>query len=337
MKAYLLGTLLVAGLTAGPTIASDFDNRWYIAPGAGFINLDEDRNTSGQGRINYYSLSFGRFLTPDFSLDLRYDRYHGNIEGVPSGQDRFKLRNTGLVGRYHFADFEHARPYLLAGLGIQEHDNFFDSGRDIYASLGLGLSHSFSDRMNLRLEAEWRRDNDRDTFNRSSGFDDIIYSAALKFKLGAARVASQPEPEPQPVAPAPRPAPPPPPPAPTPEPEVIFDLDSTVMFDLDSARLRPGATAELNEVVALLNLHPEIRRVEVAGHTCDLGSDSHNMGLSQRRAQSVRDYLVNNGVDANRLVVRGYGENRPTVPNTSESNRQQNRRVEIVVLERARN
>ncbi|MFU8833237.1 MAG: OmpA family protein [Wenzhouxiangella sp.] len=336
MKARLLGSLMVAGLMAGPAVASDFDNRWYIAPGAGFMNLDDDRNTSDQSA--YYSLSLGRFLTRDFSLDLRHDRYHGNIDGVPAGQDRFKLRNLGLVGRYHFADFEFARPYVLAGLGIQEHDSIFESGRDIYAALGLGLSHSFTDRLNLRLEAEWRRDNDRDTFNRSSGFDDIIYSAALKFKLGAARRAPQPEPAPQPVAPAPRPTPPPAPaPAPEPEPEVIFELDSTVMFDLDSARLRSGAAAELNEVVALMNLHPEIRRIEVAGHTCDLGSAEYNTGLSQRRAQSVRDYLVDNGVEANRLAVRGYGEDRPAVPNTSESNRQKNRRVEIVVLERASN
>lgn len=108
-----------------------------------------------------------------------------------------------------------------------------------------------------------------------------------------------------------------------------------VTFELDSARLQPSAVAELNEAVALMNLHEALTRVEVAGHTCDLGPEAYNQGLSERRAQAVRDYLVQHGVGADRLVVRGYGEDRPKVPNTSERNRERNRRVELVVLERS--
>lgn len=119
---------------------------------------------------------------------------------------------------------------------------------------------------------------------------------------------------------------------------VIYEFDAAVFFEFDSARLRPAAIAELNEAAAVLNLHDEFLRIEVAGHTCDIGSAEYNQGLSERRARSVRDHLVNEGgVDPNRLVVRGYGEERPKVPNTSTENRQQNRRVELVVLERRRN
>lgn len=334
MKPRYLMIVLVAGLASAPLMANDFDDRWYIAPSIGMVIMDDDRETGGS---NYYqALSIGRFLTPDFSLDLRHDRYHGNLSDVPAGLDRFKLRNFGLVGRYHFADFDGVRPYFLVGAGLQQHESILDEGRDVYGALGLGLSHAFTDRVNMRLEAEARYDNDRDTLNRSSGFMDYIFTAGLKVRLGASRAAPAPEPAPAPAAPAPRPEPPPPAPAPepAPEPEVIFELDSAVTFDFDSARLRPGAVAELNEVVAMLNLHSEIRRVEIAGHTCDLGSAEYNKGLSERRAQSVRDYLVENGVSADRLVVRGYGEERPKVSNTSDSNRQQNRRVELVVLER---
>ena len=86
----------------------------------------------------------------------------------------------------------------------------------------------------------------------------------------------------------------------------------------------------------MLNLHDELVRIEVAGHTCDIGSAEYNQGLSERRAQSVYNFLVNEGeIDSDRLVVRGYGEDRPKVPNTSRENRQQNRRVELVVLERS--
>lgn len=331
MKPRFLMTVLAAGLVSAPLMA-DFDDRWYIAPSVGLSFMDDDRNTSNNAY--YQSLSFGRFFTPDFSLDLRHDRYHGNINGVPAGLDRFKLRNFGLVGRYHFADFDGVRPYLLLGAGIQRHDSILDQGRDVYGALGLGLSHAFSDRVSMRLEGEARYDNDRASLNSSSGFTDMIVSAGVKVRLGASRAAPAPEPAPEPpVQPAPR-TPPPPAPAPAPEPEVIYEFDAMVTFDFDSARLRPGAVAELNEAVAILNQRTEITRVEVAGHTCDIGSASYNQGLSERRAQSVRDFLVENGINPNRLVVRGHGEDRPKVANTSDSNRQQNRRVELVVLDR---
>ncbi len=330
--------LLAAGLLAGQfaVASSDFDNRWYVAPGVGLVFMDGNRDTEGEALLT--SLSVGRFFTEDFSLDLRHDRYHNNIESVPPGLDRWKLRSLGLVGRYHFADFDGTRPYVLLGTGLQQHDSIFGEGRDIYGSLGLGFVHPFNDRVGLRLEAEGRYDNDRDSLNRSRGFRDWMITSSLTIRLGAAP-APAPAPEPAPAAPAPRPAPPPPPPPPPapepePEPEVLFEFDSTVTFALDSAELRPGAIAELNEAAALLNLHTEITRLEVAGHTCDLGPAEYNQRLSQRRAQAVRDFLVNNGVSADRLVVRGYGEDRPKVENTSDSNRQQNRRVELVVLER---
>jgi OmpA-OmpF porin, OOP family len=336
MKSRLLIALLATPVLMLQAVAAnaDYDNRWYVAPSVGLVFMDDDRGVDGHDY--YYAISLGRFFTPNFSLDLRHDRYHGNIIGAPAGADRFKLRNVGVVGRYHFADFNGIRPYVLLGTGIQQHDSIFDEGKDIYGSVGLGLSHPFNDRVSMRLEGEARFDNDRDSFNSSSGFRDWMVSAGLKVRLGAARATPAPAPEPEPaVAPAPRPAPPPPRPAPAPEPEVIFEFDSMVTFDLDSDRLRPSAIAELNEAVALLRQHPEISRIEVAGHTCDLGPASYNQGLSERRANAVRSYLVENGINANRLVVRGYGEDRPKVANTSDRNRQQNRRVELVVLERS--
>lgn len=331
----VLACLLAAGFLLGQAAvaSSDFDNRWYVAPGVGLVFMDGNRDTEGEALLA--SFSVGRFFTEDFSLDLRHDRYHNNIESVPPGLDRWKLRSLGLVGRYHFADFDGVRPYVLLGTGLQRHDSIFGDGRDIYGSLGLGFVHPFNDRVGLRVEAEGRYDNDRDSLNRSRGFRDWMISSSLTIRLGAAP-APAPEPAP-PAAPAPRPAPPPPPPPapePEPEPEVLFEFDAMVTFALDSAELRPGAIAELNEAVALLNLHSEISRVEVAGHTCDLGPAAYNQRLSERRAQAVRNFLVDNGVSADRLVVRGYGEDRPKVRNTSESNRQQNRRVELVVLER---
>jgi OOP family OmpA-OmpF porin len=72
----------------------------------------------------------------------------------------------------------------------------------------------------------------------------------------------------------------------------------------------------------------------VAGHTDSVGTDQYNQGLSERRANSVRDYLVEQGVRASRLTAVGYGENRPVATNDTADGRQENRRVELVVLDR---
>lgn len=331
--------LLACTLVAGHLVADerDFDDRWHLSPSWGVVQLDSKRQAANSEQ-NYAALEIGRFFSRDFSLDFRLDRYTTSFEdiAVPADEsDKFRLWSFGLVGRYHFGNHETFRPYALLAGGIQRHRSFFESGRDVYGSAGLGLASRLNDRVDLRLQAEARLDNDRATFDRNRGFKDLIFSAGLNVRLGAAPTPPAPEPAREPVRREPAPTPPPaPPPEPEPEPEVLFELDGMVTFEFDSARLRPGAVAELNEAVAMLNLHPEITRIEVAGHTCDLGSASYNQGLSERRAQAVRDYLVDNGVDADRLVVRGYGEDNPKVPNTSDANRQQNRRVELVVLER---
>lgn len=340
MKARNWIILLVCSVVVGHAAADerDFDDRWQLTPSWGIVKLDSDR-LAGNSEQNYVALEFGRFFSRDFSLDFRLDRYRSDFEDVmvPAGEDeRFRLWSFGLVGRYYLGDEEAFRPYAMLAGGIQRHRSYFESGRDVYGSLGLGFQSRLHDRVDLRLQLEGRLDNDRDTFARDRGFKDLIVSAGLNVRLGAARTPPRPEPEPAPVRREPeRAPPPPPPPEPEPEPEVLFEFNGMVTFELDSARLRPSAVAELNEAAAKLNLHPEITRVEVAGHTCDLGDASYNQGLSERRAQAVRDYLVDNGVDADRLAVRGYGEDNPKVANTSNANRQQNRRVELVVLERS--
>ncbi|MFP4207149.1 MAG: OmpA family protein [Wenzhouxiangella sp.] len=332
MKLSMLAVAMGAAAMMSQSVEAetDFDDRWYLAPAVGVVRPHSDR-LGDDGP--YYGLSFGRFFTPQFSIDLRLDRYKSEFDQqTPNNSETIRLNSYGLVGRYHLDVGSAAtRPYLMAAAGIQEHASFAHDGRDIYGSLGAGVAHRLNDRLSLRAELEGRYDNDRDTFNRSRGFIDVIGSVALNFRLG-----DLPPPPPPPAEPAPPPPPPPPAPEPEPEPEVIFEFDATVTFELDSADLKAEAVAELNEAAALLNLHDELVRIEVAGHTCDLGPETYNQGLSERRAQAVRDYLVNEGgVDADRLVVRGYGEDRPKVANSSTENRQRNRRVELVVIERS--
>jgi outer membrane protein OmpA-like peptidoglycan-associated protein len=104
-----------------------------------------------------------------------------------------------------------------------------------------------------------------------------------------------------------------------------------VLFETGKSELKPGAFRNLNTLVTFLRENPK-RDVLVEGHTDNQGSDAFNLELSQRRAESVRNYLLSNGIPPERIIARGYGEAYPVAPNETSAGRQQNRRVEIVVL-----
>ena len=119
-------------------------------------------------------------------------------------------------------------------------------------------------------------------------------------------------------------------PMPLPQPKISWIL-SGVNFDFNKAVVRPDAKEILKSDIKILKENPQIR-VEVQGHTDDTGTAEYNMGLSDRRANAIKDYLISQGIAANRLTAKGYGESRPRFPNDSEANRAKNRRVELVPL-----
>lgn len=103
-----------------------------------------------------------------------------------------------------------------------------------------------------------------------------------------------------------------------------------VTFELDSARLTPNAKVILDSVADALLAQQGIS-AEIGGYTSSEGSESHNQALSERRAESVKTYLVGRGVDAGRLEPKGYGEASPVADNSTEDGRELNRRVELMV------
>lgn len=126
------------------------------------------------------------------------------------------------------------------------------------------------------------------------------------------------------VAPAPAPMP-------VEEDEVIVLSDlGNVLFAFDSATLTGEAQAQLAQISNRLT-DARVVSVKVAGHTDSVGSDAYNQGLSERRAQSVVDFLIAQGVVANKLSSQGYGEQQPVADNASDAGRAQNRRVELHV------
>lgn len=153
-----------------------------------------------------------------------------------------------------------------------------------------------------------------------SGYDLLEDGAAMKMFVKDVLYVEQE------VAEAPKPAP-----APAPVPEPVFEEVITfrnVTFDFDSARIK-DEMAPILEQAALIISERTGDTIVVEGHTDSTGSDEYNQGLSERRAQSVKEFLSNNGVPARNIETVGYGESRPKFTNETSEGRALNRRVEI--------
>lgn len=107
------------------------------------------------------------------------------------------------------------------------------------------------------------------------------------------------------------------------------EMEADAFFALDSDDVREDSRERLESVAELITSGQILGRISVVGHTCDLGPADYNQGLSMRRAQAVKNELVALGVDPEAIVTDGRGETEPLVPNTSEENRELNRRVDV--------
>ena len=107
-------------------------------------------------------------------------------------------------------------------------------------------------------------------------------------------------------------------------------FDSGLLFDFDSDVVRPEARTNLRNLAASLDKYPGSDLL-IAGHTDSVGTDSYNLGLSERRADAAVTYLAAQGVDRSRMRARGLGETEPVMPNDTEAGRSKNRRVEVAI------
>jgi OOP family OmpA-OmpF porin len=104
-----------------------------------------------------------------------------------------------------------------------------------------------------------------------------------------------------------------------------------IFFDVDKYELKDKSKTELQKISKFLTDNPNLR-VEISGHTDNSGSATYNKQLSERRAKSVYQYLVENGLDQKRLTTKGYGPDQPIADNATEEGRQQNRRIEFKIV-----
>lgn len=106
---------------------------------------------------------------------------------------------------------------------------------------------------------------------------------------------------------------------------------NNVFFDFAKADLKPESYYELDQIIKILNDNPQYK-LEISGHTDNIGTDEFNMSLSQNRAAAVVNYLISKGINKNRLIAKGYGKTQPVADNSTEIGRQKNRRVEFKIL-----
>lgn len=115
---------------------------------------------------------------------------------------------------------------------------------------------------------------------------------------------------------------------------LLVHFESDVLFAVDSSSIDSDGRYTLEEVAGVLGEYPKTA-VIIQGHTDSTGSDEHNQGLSERRADSVYRYLMSQGVDGERMSAVGFGETEPVASNASESGRQRNRRVDLMLRAKA--
>lgn len=139
-------------------------------------------------------------------------------------------------------------------------------------------------------------------------------------------------------APQPKlPEPPPPPPPPKPQKAKLVGkrivITEKVMFDYNKATIKVESNDLLNDVASIIKKYPTLKKIAIEGHTDGDGSAKYNKKLSQKRADSVKKFLVAAGVEEERLDAIGYGEEKPIADNDTDEGKEKNRRVEFNITE----
>ncbi|MDD5388292.1 MAG: OmpA family protein [Gallionellaceae bacterium] len=350
MSRTFLHLFLAIGLAGvfGSAWAETANERWYLAPTIGYVFADSDRKADDGWGLG---LALGKPLNEKWNLELTL---RGNkLDRAAGGAyDQYGL---GVDGLYFFKRDPAFAPFALVGAGYLRSDVPSASDNSLMANAGLGFLKRLSDNMDLRADARYRWANNNLPGVSGNGLGDWLVSIGLNIALGekaaAAVAVSRPEPVMAKAAPRLEPVmvkqetksePKQVEAAPTPEvvaaqlkqakPGDVVVVLRGVNFDFDSARLRPEAFAILDEAARVLGQRDKLK-VDIVGHTCSIGTEKYNQGLSERRARSVYNYFLTKALSAGRFGVKGYGETRPAADNATRAGREQNRRVELHIVD----
>ncbi|RZA04872.1 MAG: flagellar motor protein MotB, partial [Moraxellaceae bacterium] len=325
-KSVAVLSMLAATSMISSTVVAE-DSGWYVGGNVGQTRgrIDEQKivndviaiptphnfisdDTTDKGYKLFGGYQFNRYLALEGGyFDLGEFEFNHGI--IPAGSNtatgslntNMKVRGANLdaVGYLPFTE----KFTAFARLGVTyalTQDTFTSStpivlggklsGRDTFPKAGVGLEYKFNESFALRAEAERYR-----IHNGITDHNNIdLYSVGVVYRFGATKKAAPVKATPAPVAaqPAPR--------------FEKMTLGATELFKFDSAEVTP-VQPDLEKLTTTLKASSEPKKVNIVGHTDRLGSDDYNQKLSERRAEAVKNYMVDKGVPADRLVTEGKG------------------------------
>ena len=338
-----LATAAALALTGVARAGSD-PGSWYVAPRINGVWVDDGRKAEDD--IGF-GASFGKVVSPNWNIELGADSSGHRRSGV---DDRLRLSTIDLNALRVFKREDSINPYLIAGVG-QIDTNAPGSDKDFYGKAGVGLmadiAKNTSKGTNLQLRGEMHV---RKVYADAADLTDYVASLGLVYSWGgaiaapaAAAIAA--------IAPVvvakpvdgdddrdgvlnSRDK------CPNTPPGAKVDSDGCecgdiilrgVTFVTDSAEITPQGQLVLDSLVAGLQRRAGTK-LEIRGHTDSVGSEAYNLALSQRRAESVKAYLVSKGLNAADLSTIGLGEMQHIATNDTAEGREQNRRVTLQAL-----
>lgn len=346
-KLFTIASLAVVGLWPMAQAADQVqDDRWYVAPFGSYVRTGGDRSAKdGWGG----GMGFGKMLNKHFNVELKgfYEEFSST-----NGNSPWSLTGgTADVQYYFFRD--KFSPYAVIGAGGMNSCASANCGASFVGEAGAGFTYELHDNFLVRSDVRYRYNNNLNAHVQpgTDEFHDMTVNVGFVVPFG-----DKPKPvsRPEPVAVV------------TPAPEQscstqdsdadgVSDcldrcpgtikgskIDNTGCpvrlvlkgqhFKYNSAELTLNAKEILDGVSANIIAYPQKNDIEVQGHTSSEGAAAYNLKLSQRRAQSVVDYLKMKGV-TNRLIAKGYGEAQPIADNSTEEGKSENRRVELIWIE----
>ncbi len=348
MKTVFRTIVLISTLATSAAVFSE-PGEFYLVPGVQRMYFDEEA-----GLDNDWGFSAGlgfqmteRLRAELSTFDLDPESGDGDVD-----LDHYRLDMLYDVGR----SLGNWQPFVLGGLGNTE----FGNDNDSMMNLGAGLRLKISDRIEWRTAVRHFSYLGRDFEDADLGIDTglLIYLGSRDRAPSRSTAAARPS---TPAQTQPRSEPPvvdsdqdgvpdsgdacPDTPrnyavdergCPIPVEEVAR-VELLVNFEFDRSEVRPQYFDEIEEVANFMAQYPDVV-VELEGHTDSTGTDEYNQGLSERRANAVRDVMINRfNVRASRITARGFGESQPATSNSTREGRAQNRRVITVIIKTLQN
>lgn len=361
-RVLLLCAAAVPALTFSTLAAAVPGDEWYITPQVGGISPDHQRDLRHNDWL--YGVALGREMGPYINMELNFNgarvndgRGTGHLDTYGYSFDVLGILNrTGLFSPYLTVGAGAGSNVLVPGNALTNQTKLMtQAGVGTYINLWRSSDGTSAFSLRPEIKARW------DDPGKGDHLVDYIAMVGFQYSFGGSRT-------PQPPAPAAPPPPPPPVSQPAPQPAAVpatppdSDHDGVpdnidkcpdtpagvqvdafgcplkgsitlegVNFEHNSAALTVTSHPALDAIADGLKKHPRLK-VEIQGHTDSTGTPPYNLKLSQKRADSVRDYLVYGGVNADQLVTKGYGQTQPAASNKTAEGRSQNRRVVMYVI-----